>query len=91
MRKIYIEDTNHYGAYIIGNDKDDRTLLIQSDWDYPGIASSFGWIPYEECRNTDGTVDCKHHTASGMIASAAEYLDGYPDAVEDPGYFDEEE
>ena len=23
--------------------EDGRTLLIQTDWDYPGVASTFGW------------------------------------------------
>jgi hypothetical protein len=86
--KISVE-SYRYGGYIISNDEDDRTILIQTDWDYPGVASAFGWTPCKECRFTDGTVDCAHQTAHEMIANAAEYLDDYPDAVDDPGYFDE--
>jgi hypothetical protein len=87
--KIYIE-TGDFGAYVLSNDEDNRTILIQSDWDYPGVASTFGWIPCGQCRESDGTVDCKHRTAHEMIASAAEYLDDGPGPVEDPGYFGQE-
>ena len=56
---------------IIAENGEDR--LIQTDWDYPGIASAFGWSPVlvetgpegwhfrpTPCQhlNTDGTVDC---------------------------------
>jgi len=63
-------------------------ILIQSDWDYPGVASNFGWTPCPQCRATDGTVDCEHRVAGEMITEAAEYLDEHVgDTVEDPGYF----
>jgi hypothetical protein len=84
---VFIEPAR-YGTYIISNDKDNRTILIQSDWDFPGVASTFGWTPCDQCRNTDGTINCEHRTATEMIASAAEYLDDGPGPVEDPGYFD---
>jgi hypothetical protein len=87
--KIYIE-TGDFGAYVLSNDEDNRTILIQSDWDYPGVASTFGWIPCGQCRESDGTVACAHNTVSEMIASAAEYLDDGPGPVEDPGYFGQE-
>ena len=64
-----------------------ESILIQTDWDYPGVASSFGYQPCE-CGFTDGTVDCEHKTASEMITDASEYLDEHiGDTVEDPGYF----
>lgn len=67
---------------------DDNTILIQTDWDYPSVASTFGFVPCESCRFTDGTVDCEHHTASEMITAAAEFLDAHIGAIaEDPGYF----
>lgn len=67
--------------------EDGRDILIQSDWDYPGLASTFGWTPCE-CGTTDGTVDCPHKTASRMIAEAQEFLDRHiGDSVDDPGYF----
>lgn len=53
---------------------DGRDVLIQTDWDWPGVASTFGWSPVRVqvngidreqigeffCRHsgTDGTVDC---------------------------------
>lgn len=32
------------------------TVLIQTDWDWPGVASSMGWSPCHDC--TDGTIKC---------------------------------
>jgi len=67
--------------------EDGRDILIQSDWDYPGIASTFGWTPCE-CGATDGTVDCLHKTASQMIVEAQDYLDDHlGETMDDPGYF----
>jgi hypothetical protein len=67
--------------------EDGREILIQSDWDYPGTAISFGWVPCEYGA-TDGTVDCLHKTASQMIAEAQAFLDDHiGDSVEDPGSF----
>lgn len=54
-----------------------RTVLVQSDWDWPGIASTFGWTGDQDDPES--------------IADAGEYLDsiaGDPGhAVDDPGYF----
>jgi hypothetical protein len=65
---------------------DGRSALIQTDWDYPGTAATFGWAPH--CEVTDGTVDCPHGvSASQMIAEARSFLDEHiGDTVEDPGY-----
>ena len=85
-RTITLMD-DHYGNFILQAD-DGRDLLIQLDWDYPGIASTFGWSPCP-CGQTDGTVDCPHRGASDMIAEASEFLrDHVGDTVEDPGYFE---
>ena len=66
----------------------EQSVLIQTDWDYPGTASTFGWPVGCDC-STDGTVDCQHKTASEHMASAYEYLSGsIGKVVEDPGYFD---
>ena len=66
----------------------EQSVLIQTDWDYPGTASTFGWSVGCDC-STDGTVDCLHKTASEHMASAYEYLcDNIGKVVEDPGYFD---
>jgi hypothetical protein len=74
-----------YGTYLLVAD-DGEEILIQTDWDFPGVAIAFGWRPCH-C-GTDGTVDCPHKTASTMIAEATEYLDDHVGvSVEDPGYF----
>ena len=69
---------------------DGRTRLIQTDWDYPGVASSFGWRGHKH-GETDGTVDCPTcgRKAGDMIADAQKYLDRHVGkVVRDPGYFD---
>jgi hypothetical protein len=49
---------------------------IQTDWDYPGVASSMGFVPCD-CGRTDGTIDCEHRTAAEMIGAALEYLEAH--------------
>ena len=73
--------------YVLKN-QDGRTLLIQTDYDYPSLASSFGWSPCK-CGSTDGTVGCPHKTVSDMIAEAGQYLDdNIGETIEDhDGYF----
>ena len=84
-------EAGQFGNYQIEHD-DGRSVLIQTDWDYPGVASTlFGWCPCS-CGETDGTVDCTHRAASEMIASAAEFLDDHiGERVADPGYFESEQ
>jgi hypothetical protein len=48
------------------------TVLVQSDWDFPGVASRIGLAPCD-CGRTDGTVDCRHKTATEMISAAYDY------------------
>lgn len=79
---------------------DGRTVLVQTDWDYPSVAQSFGWslreVQQPECAepcdhdSTDGTVDCGCGvTATEFISAAREWLeDNDGVAVDDPGYFD---
>ena len=77
-----------HGCYEISNTDDDETILVQSDWDYPSLAHTFGWTGICECGETDGTVNCSHKSASDMIDGAREYLDTYEgEMVEDPCYF----
>jgi hypothetical protein len=78
------------GTYEIIDNDSGESLLIQTDWDFPGVASTFGWVPCRRCRTTDGTVDCAHKTATQMIHEAADFLDRHVDKqVEDPGYFEQ--
>jgi hypothetical protein len=53
---------------------DKNTVLIQSDWDFPGVASMMGWTPCKDCGDTDGTVDCAHKTATQMISEARDFI-----------------
>jgi hypothetical protein len=76
-----------FGTFLLVAD-DGRNILIQTDWDFPGVASVLGWRACK-CGETDGTVDCTHKTAGQMIAEARAYLDDHTgDTVDDPGYFE---
>jgi hypothetical protein len=41
---------------------DGRTLLIQTDWDYPGVALSFGW----SLRDVQRCGECGHVQTEGL-------------------------
>ena len=83
------------------NERDEKnTRLIQTDWDYPGLATTFLWNKArvrenEKCEHdgTDGTIDCPCGvTAHQFIEAARTYLDHCVEnavVVEDPGYFSE--
>jgi len=77
---------NHAGTFLLVAE-DGHDILVQSDWDFPGVASTFGWSPCP-CGATDGTVDCEHRSRSEMIAGAWDFLSAHTgDTVDDPGYF----
>jgi hypothetical protein len=64
-----------------------RSILVQSDWDFPNLATLFGWSACP-CGTTDGTIDCDHQTVSEMIEDAREFLRAHiGDTADDPGYF----
>lgn len=78
---------------------DGRDILVQQDWDAPGIARTFGWnigdivgtIPTCRHPHTDGTVDCPDCflKAGVFIHDARHWLDMHDgESVDDPGYFD---
>lgn len=76
---------------------DGRSVFVQSDWEYPGIASTFGWSPsqvaHSSCPHdsTDGTVACRACgiKAEKFIAHAYDFLCENEGAIaDDPGYFD---
>lgn len=80
--------------------EDGQSRLIQTDWDWPGIASTFGWSVSdvqhdpEDCDHcdhaTDGTVKCPKcgMPVSLFLKSAREFIDDNDGkTVEDPGYF----
>ncbi len=76
--------------------------LIQTDWDFPGVASTFGWSIQDvqkdtenlcQHTNTDGTVKCKDCglEPGDFISAARQWIDENDGAeVDDPGYFDGE-
>lgn len=65
---------------------DGGSILIQTDYDFPGVASTFGWQPCS-CGATDGTIACPHRTTAEMIAEAREFLESQiGESADDPGY-----
>ena len=67
-------------------------LYVQSDWDFPGLAETFGWngkiLPATKLRAV--RIDPKDETGA-QIYSAIQYLDANEGkVVEDPGYWDDE-
>ena len=83
-----------------------RSRLIDCDWEFPGVASSFGWSiagvqrrgyherGYCEHDSTDGTVACKQcgTKAGDFIAAAYDWLlDNDGATADDPGYFSTDE
>jgi hypothetical protein len=83
--KIRLEEADAGTFLLVGDD--DRDLLVQTDWDFPGVASTFGWSACA-CGETDGTVDCVHRTTDEMIADAQDFLRAHAgDIADDPGYF----
>ena len=85
MIRLYVSTG---GYYMLINESTDEELFIATDWDFPGLATHFGWEACPFCRETDGTIDCKHRSASAMIQSAVNFLDDHNGAtIKDPGYF----
>lgn len=76
------------------------TELVQQDWDWPGVAASFGWSPMyvrnvsvPTCNHTetDGTIPCPscHLSAGAFIEAARIWIDNNDGATtDDPGYFE---
>jgi hypothetical protein len=67
------------------------TILIQSDWDFAGVASNWGWKPCQcDHSSTDGTVPCEGcgKSVGDMLADAFDFLVEHGDEpITDPGYF----
>lgn len=75
MTKITLTSGQFGWDYFIVAD-DGRDILIQTDWDYPSVAQSFGW------RGKDDNIAGAQKFLD-RIADNGKW-------VEDPGYFDEE-
>ena len=79
MTKItWNTDVNAPGcAGEILGESDGEAILIQTDWDWPGVAQTFGWslanvqAPEPEFDDEPGPVHCDHDGAQ----------------ADDPGYF----
>ena len=81
-------EAGQFGWDFIIRKDDNQSVLIQTDWDYPSVAQSFGWSGLCRCGFSDGTIDCVDATASQHIAAARAWLDANIGATaEDPGYF----
>ena len=48
--KIWFEKDSHYApcCYIL-KAENGKDILVQLDWDYPSIASNWGFIPCDKC------------------------------------------
>lgn len=88
---------------IVDNDHAKQSILVQNDFDYPGVASLFGWSIREvqvmqaryygvscDHSGTDGTIKCPDCglVANTFIEAAGAWLrDNNGVTVDDPGYF----
>ena len=89
---------SHPFGYIIAAENG-ADILVQSDWDYPSTAGTFGWSlrsvrepSAAECEHdgTDGTIPCDGCglMPADFIGAAADWLDSHDGATaDDPGYF----
>ena len=68
---ITLESGSFGWDYVLADDNGD-TILIQSDWDYPGLAQTFGWDGAED------DIEGAQEYLDNAIGSS----------VEDPGYFE---
>lgn len=76
-----------------------ESILVMTDWDWPGVASTFGWSlrdlrldGYPPCEHagTDGTIDCPEcgmPTHEFIVAAGAWLSDHDGATADDPGYF----
>lgn len=65
------------GKYDWDERDEEMTRLIQTDWDFPGVARSFGWD------GEDSDIDGAREYLDDCVENAK--------VIEDPGYFDQED
>lgn len=87
-----VYEGNSYGHYLVTDIATGKTRYFQTDYDFPGLATTFGWngkvLPDRVLRGV--RIDPKDKTGA-QIYSAIQYLDANEGKqVEDPGYFDED-
>ncbi len=68
---ITLENGQFGWDFILKHDNG-KTALIQTDWDYPGVARAFGWT------GNDNEIEKAENYLGDHIG----------DRVEDPGYFE---
>jgi len=67
--------------------QDGRTILVQTDWDFPGVAESFGWSP-PTGTTIDPTGNLTEDGLSVVIGDARDFLhERACSTADDPGYF----
>lgn len=93
MGKIYWDtDCNAPCVGMIVNaDKPKKTILVQTDWNYPGVASTFGWkiISIQQCNvcnkctvddaAEDGQITICEHCDASIVACPHDCTDGTVD------------
>jgi hypothetical protein len=87
MAYVYFDSGYAPGGFLIVADdaspySDDpsESNLIQSDWDWPSVATSMGCQACK-CGGTDGTVECKKckRTVSDMMSEAYDFIEAHAD------------
>ena len=67
--------------------KDGRTILVQTDWDFPGVAETFGWSPPAGTL-TDDVGKFAEESLFAVIGDARDFLhERAGTSTFDPGYF----
>jgi len=67
--------------------EDSRAILVQVDWDFPGIAETFGWSPPPGAV-TDSTGNFAEEALSAIIGHARDFLHERVGSIaDDTGYF----
>jgi hypothetical protein len=64
-----------FGTYLITNSEDSRTVLVQTDWDFPATARTFGWdiqevqayAADEDGMTLETKMNCSHRGTDGTV------------------------
>jgi hypothetical protein len=85
-------ESYRYGGYLITDLESEKDIYIQTDYDFPGLAESFGWNGKILSKKILRSVNIKPDDEIGaQIYSAIQWLDDNEGKeIEDPGYFDNE-
>ena len=84
---VKLESMDHAGNVTIRRDDGKSYTVGEEGW--CSVARYYGWKACTECDETDGSVDCAHHTTSEMLVSAGDHIaDHVGDETDDPGWWD---